>query len=43
MNRSLVNNAIIGISKGYEKTLELVGVGYRATLKGKQVKYATWI
>ena len=25
MNRSLVNNAIIGISKGYEKTLELVG------------------
>ena len=37
MNRSLVNNAIIGISKGYEKTLELVGVGYRATLKGKQL------
>ena len=37
MNRSLVNNAIIGTSKGYEKTLELVGVGYRATLKGKQL------
>ncbi len=37
MNRSLVNNAIIGISKGYEKTLELVGVGFRATLKGKQL------
>ncbi len=37
MNRSLVNNAIIGISKGYEKTLELVGVGYRASLKGKQL------
>ena len=37
MNRSLVNNAIIGISKGYEKTLELVGVGYRAALKGKQL------
>ncbi len=35
MNRSLVNNAIIGTSKGYEKTLELVGVGYRANLKGK--------
>ena len=30
MNRSLLNNAIIGASKGYEKTLELVGVGYRA-------------
>ena len=37
MNRSLVNNAIIGSSTGYEKTLELVGVGYRAALKGKQL------
>jgi len=37
MNRSLVINAIIGASKGYEKTLELVGVGYRAALKGKQL------
>ena len=36
-NRSLLNNAIIGTSKGYEKTLELVGVGYRAALKGKQL------
>ena len=37
MNRSLVNNAIIGASKGYNKTLELNGVGFRATLKGKQL------
>ena len=37
MNRSLVNNAIIGSSRGYEKILELVGVGFRATLKGKQL------
>jgi large subunit ribosomal protein L6 len=37
MNRSLLNNAIIGTSKGYEKTLELIGVGYRAALKGKQL------
>ena len=37
MNRSLVNNAIIGSSKGYEKTLELVCVGFRAALKGKQL------
>ena len=37
MNRSLINNAIIGSSKGYEKTLELVGVGFRATLKDKQL------
>ena len=37
MNRSLVNNAIIGASKGYNKTLELSGVGFRAALKGKQL------
>ena len=37
MNRSLLNNAIIGAEKGYEKTLELVGVGYRAALKGNQL------
>ena len=37
MNRSLINNAVIGSSAGYEKTLELVGVGYRAALKGKQL------
>ncbi len=37
MNRSLLNNAIIGTSKGYSKTLELTGVGYRASLKGKQL------
>jgi large subunit ribosomal protein L6 len=37
MNRSLLNNEIIGTSKGYEKTLELIGVGYRAALKGKQL------
>jgi len=37
MNRSLVNNAIIGTSSGYEKILELTGVGYRAALKGKQL------
>ena len=33
MNRSLINNAVIGSSAGYEKILELVGVGYRASLK----------
>ena len=37
MNRSLLNNAIIGASKGYEKILELSGVGFRAALKGKQL------
>ena len=35
--RSLINNMIIGVSEGYEKKLELVGVGYRASIQGKSV------
>ena len=34
VNRSLLNNTVIGINKGYEKTLEMTGVGYRAAIKG---------
>ena len=37
MNRSLINNAVIGSSAGYEKILELIGVGYRAAVKGNQL------
>tara|TARA_B100000989_G_scaffold225953_1_gene173147 strand:- start:2824 stop:3363 length:540 start_codon:yes stop_codon:yes gene_type:complete len=37
MKRSLINNAVIGSNTGYEKTLELIGVGYRAALKGNQL------
>ena len=37
MNRSLINNAVIGSSTGYEKTLELIGVGYRASVKGNKL------
>ena len=37
MNRSLINNAVVGSSSGYEKTLELIGVGYRAALKGNKL------
>ena len=37
MNRSLINNAVIGSSSGYEKVLELIGVGYRAAVKGNQL------
>ena len=33
--RSLINNAITGVSIGHEKTLELSGVGFRANLKGE--------
>ena len=32
--RSLIDNAVTGVSKGHEKTLELAGVGFRANLKG---------
>ncbi len=33
--RSLANNMVIGVSQGFEKKLELVGVGYRAQMQGK--------
>ena len=33
--RSLVNNMVTGVSKGFERKLELIGVGYRAQAKGK--------
>ena len=35
--RSLLNSMIIGVTKGFEKKLELVGVGYRAQAQGKAV------
>ena len=34
LTRTLVNNMVEGVTKGYEETLELVGVGYRAAIKG---------
>ena len=34
-SESVINNAVIGVNKGYEKTLELSGVGYRAAIKGQ--------
>lgn len=35
--RALVNNMIVGVTKGFDRTLELVGVGYRAQAKGKDI------
>lgn len=35
--RSLINNMVIGVTAGFEKKLSLVGVGYRAALKGNQL------
>ena len=34
MNRSLLNNTVIGVYKGFVKTLEMTGVGYKAAIKG---------
>ena len=38
--RSLINNMVEGVSKGFEKKLELVGVGYKATLAGTTLELA---
>ena len=37
--RSLVNNMVVGVSAGYTKTLELVGVGYRVSNQGNLVEF----
>ena len=38
--RSLVNNAVLGVTEGWKKELDIVGVGYRAELKGQQIHLA---
>src|ERR671919_2333292 len=38
--RSLVANAVNGVTEGFKKELDIVGVGYRAEVKGKQVHFA---
>jgi large subunit ribosomal protein L6 len=38
--RSLIANAVRGVTEGFRKDLDIVGVGYRAELKGKQVHFA---
>ena len=38
--RSLIANAVTGVTDGFKKELDIVGVGYRAELKGKQVHFA---
>jgi large subunit ribosomal protein L6 len=37
LTRSLVQNMVDGVEKGFSKTLELVGVGYRAAMQGKKL------
>jgi large subunit ribosomal protein L6 len=38
--RSLAANAVLGVTEGFKKELDIVGVGYRAEVKGKQVIFA---
>ncbi|MDR0462736.1 MAG: 50S ribosomal protein L6, partial [Pseudomonadales bacterium] len=38
--KSLIRNALIGVSEGYSKTLKLVGTGYRVTAQGKGISLA---
>lgn len=38
LTRALINSAIVGVSQGFTKTLELHGVGYRAAMKGSNLE-----
>ena len=39
MTRSLLNNMVMGVSQGFERVLEINGIGYRAELKGKSIVF----
>jgi large subunit ribosomal protein L6 len=40
LSRTLVNNLVVGVTNGYEKKLEIHGVGYRVALKGGNLEFA---
>ncbi|HEY3874859.1 MAG TPA: 50S ribosomal protein L6 [Candidatus Kapabacteria bacterium] len=40
LTRALANNMVVGVTNGYQKKLELVGVGYKAEKRGKWVQFA---
>jgi large subunit ribosomal protein L6 len=40
LSRSLIANMVIGVTQGYAKTMEIVGVGYRVQAKGKDLEFA---
>ncbi len=40
LSRTLVNNMVIGVSQGYEKRMEIHGVGYRVVLKGSDLEFS---
>ena len=40
LSRTLVNNMVVGVSQGYEKRMEIHGVGYRVALKGSDLEFS---
>jgi len=40
LTRTLVNNMVVGVTQGYSKTMEIVGVGYRVAAKGSNLEFA---
>ena len=40
LSRTLVNNLVVGVTNGYEKKMEIYGVGYRVALKGSSLEFA---
>ncbi|MBF6464971.1 50S ribosomal protein L6 [Nocardia beijingensis] len=40
LTRTLVSNMIVGVTQGYEKKMEIFGVGYRVALKGQNLEFA---
>lgn len=40
LSRTLIANMVTGVTEGYQKELEIVGTGYRATAKGKGIEFA---
>ncbi|MDH3426603.1 MAG: 50S ribosomal protein L6, partial [Acidimicrobiia bacterium] len=38
LSRALVNNMVIGVSEGFQKDLELIGVGYRVAAQGRNIE-----
>ena len=40
LSRSLIANMVLGVTDGYRKTMEIVGVGYRVQAKGKDLEFA---
>ena len=41
--RAVINNMVEGVTKGFEKILEIHGVGYRAEMTGNSIVFSVWV